>query len=86
MRHDKARTLVELARALAGSAEGLTLDEMAASAGVDRRTAERIALTWLWDLFPQLEAIPDPAHQAVPHPRGPGQLPERGPPSMNWRR
>jgi predicted DNA-binding transcriptional regulator YafY len=59
MRHDKARALVDLARRLAGSAEGLTLDEMAEAAGVDRRTAERMR-DRLWDLFPQMEAVPDP--------------------------
>ena len=43
MRLEKVMGLLELARALAGSAEGLTLDEMAEFASVDRRTAERIA-------------------------------------------
>lgn len=42
MRHEKAARLLELARRLAGSAEGLTLDEMAAAMGVGRRTAERM--------------------------------------------
>jgi len=53
MRHDKAATLIELARRLAGSAEGLTLDEMAEAAGADRRTAERMRDA-LWRLFPQM--------------------------------
>lgn len=59
MRHDKARLLVDLARRLAGSAEGLTLDEMAAYAEMDRRTAERMR-DRLQDLFPQMEAVLDP--------------------------
>jgi predicted DNA-binding transcriptional regulator YafY len=58
MRHDKALFLIELARSLAASAEGLTLDEMAESAGVGRRTAERMRDA-LEALFPQMEAIPD---------------------------
>src|SRR4051812_7221593 len=59
MRHDKARILIDLARRLAGSAEGMTLDEMAAAAEVDRRTAERMR-DRLQDLFPQMEAVADP--------------------------
>ena len=43
MRHEKATRLLDLARMLAGSAEGMTLDEMASALGVGRRTAERIA-------------------------------------------
>ncbi len=59
MRHDKAAALLELARRLAGSAEGLTLDEMAVAVGVDRRTAERMR-DRIADLFPQLEVVADP--------------------------
>ena len=59
MRHDKAASVVELARALAGSAEGLTLDEMAAVLGSGRRTAERMR-DKLIDLFPQMEVVADP--------------------------
>ena len=59
MRHEKAQTLLHLARALAGSAEGMTLDEMAAVAGVGRRTAERMRDA-LEQLFPQMEAVDDP--------------------------
>jgi predicted DNA-binding transcriptional regulator YafY len=69
MRHDKARALLELARTLAGSAEGLTLDEMAREAGVDRRTAERMR-DRLADLFPQLEAVPDPPTKRFRIPAG----------------
>jgi predicted DNA-binding transcriptional regulator YafY len=59
MRHEKAAELLKLARRLAASAEGLTLDEMAAAAGVGRRTAERMRDA-LVDLFPNLEEIDDP--------------------------
>ena len=56
MRHEKAGGLLELARRLAASAEGLTLDEMAQAAGVGRRTAERMRDA-LIGLFPQTEEI-----------------------------
>jgi predicted DNA-binding transcriptional regulator YafY len=59
MRHEKASRLLELARILAGSAEGLTLDEMADRIGVGRRTAERMRDA-VRDVFPQLEEIDDP--------------------------
>ena len=58
MRHEKAGALIELARALAASAEGLTLDEMAEVAGCGRRTAERMRDA-LWEVFPQMEALSD---------------------------
>lgn len=58
MRHDKAAALLDLSRRLAGSAEGLTLDEMAAAAGVGRRTAERMRDA-LEQLFPQMEILAD---------------------------
>ncbi|HEX3916370.1 MAG TPA: WYL domain-containing protein [Caulobacteraceae bacterium] len=58
MRHEKAGALLELARSLASSAEGLTLDEMAGLLGVGRRTAERMRDA-LYDLFPAMEAIED---------------------------
>jgi predicted DNA-binding transcriptional regulator YafY len=54
MRYEKAGLLLELARCLAASAEGLTLDEMAAAVGVGRRTVERMRDA-LWTLFPQME-------------------------------
>lgn len=52
MRHEKAGSVIELARRLAASAEGLTLDEMAEAMGVGRRTAERMRDA-VWALFPQ---------------------------------
>lgn len=59
MRHDKAASLIRLARRLAGSAEGLTLDEMSEAVGADRRTAERMRDA-LYDLFPGMEVVADP--------------------------
>ena len=56
MRHEKAGALIDLARALAASAEGMTLDEMAAATGVGRRTAERMRDA-LMGLFPQMEEL-----------------------------
>ena len=58
MRHEKANTLLELARHLASSAEGMTLDEMASAMGVGRRTAERMRDA-LYSLFPQMEEVAD---------------------------
>ncbi|WP_296814479.1 WYL domain-containing protein [Brevundimonas sp.] len=59
MRHDKAAVVLELARRLAASAEGLTLDEMARDMEVGRRTAERLRDAVLM-LFPQAEEVSDP--------------------------
>ncbi|HEY5107676.1 MAG TPA: WYL domain-containing protein [Caulobacteraceae bacterium] len=59
MRHDKATRLLALARLLAGTAEGLTLDEMAGAIGVGRRTAERLRDA-VRQLFPHLEEVDDP--------------------------
>lgn len=58
MRHEKAGALLELARRLAASAEGMTLDEMAEAAGVGRRTVERMRDA-LAALFPQMEEVAD---------------------------
>jgi len=56
MRHEKAGALLDLARRLAASAEGLTLDEMAEATGAGRRTAERMRDA-LAALFPQMEEL-----------------------------
>jgi predicted DNA-binding transcriptional regulator YafY len=56
MRHEKAGSLIELARHLAASAEGMTLDEMAIALGVVRRSAERMRDA-LEALFPQMEVL-----------------------------
>ena len=69
MRHEKAANLLRLARALAGSAEGLTLDEMGEAVGADRRTVERMRDA-LWDLFPEMEALPDPPTKRFRIPAG----------------
>jgi predicted DNA-binding transcriptional regulator YafY len=69
MRHDKATLLLDLARRLAGSAEGLTLDEMAQAVGVGRRTAERMRDA-LWALFPQMEDVPDGSSKRFRIPSG----------------
>jgi predicted DNA-binding transcriptional regulator YafY len=69
MRHEKASALLGLARTLASSAEGLTLDEMAAESGVGRRTVERMRDALL-DLFPQLEEVSDPPHKRFRIPGG----------------
>jgi predicted DNA-binding transcriptional regulator YafY len=58
MRREKAALRLGLARQLAPSAEGLTLDEMAEAAGVGRRTVERMGDA-IWDFFPQMEELPD---------------------------
>ena len=56
MRHEKAALLLDLARRLASSAEGLTLDEMAEAVDVGRRTAERMRDA-IWDLFPDRKSV-----------------------------
>jgi predicted DNA-binding transcriptional regulator YafY len=69
MRYDKTRKILELARALASSAEGLTLDDMCRVAGRGRRTAERMRDT-IRDVFPQIEEIPDHPTKRFRIPRG----------------
>ena len=56
MRNEKSMRLLDLARMLAASAEGVTLTEMAERLGVGRRTAERMRDA-VWDMFPQMELI-----------------------------
>ena len=69
MRHEKAGQLLELARMLAATAEGLTLDEMAERLGVGRRTAERMRDA-VRDVFPQLEEVDDPPSRRFRIPAG----------------
>jgi predicted DNA-binding transcriptional regulator YafY len=69
MRHEKGARLLELARMLASSAEGLTLDEMADRLMVGRRTAERMRDA-VWDMFPQMEAVDDPPTKRFRIPSG----------------
>lgn len=59
MRHEKTALLIELARELAASRMGLTLDEMASRIDVGRRTAERMRDQLLL-MFDTMEEIPDP--------------------------
>lgn len=59
MRHDKAIMVIDLARRMAASAEGLTLNEMAQELRVGRRTAERLRDAVLM-LFPAVEEVSDP--------------------------
>jgi len=69
MRHEKGTRLLELARLLASSAEGLTLDEIAERLDVGRRTAERMRDA-VWDIFPQMEAVDDPPTKRFRIPSG----------------
>src|SRR5215472_879447 len=69
MRHEKAEILLRLARSLAASAEGLTLEEMAREADVGRRTAERMRDA-LAALFPQMEELADPPTKRWRIPQG----------------
>ena len=69
MRHEKAGRLLELARMLASTAEGLTLDEMAERLGVGRRTAERMRDA-VREMFPQFEEVEDPPTRRFRIPAG----------------
>lgn len=69
MRHEKAGRLLELARLLASTAEGLTLDEMAERLDVGRRTAERMRDA-VREVFPQLEEVEDPPTRRFRIPSG----------------
>lgn len=69
MRHEKAALLLGLARMLASTAEGLTLDEMAERLGVGRRTVERMRDA-VRDVFPQLEEVDDPPTRRFRIPAG----------------
>lgn len=69
MRHEKLEQLLLLARTLAGSAEGLTLDEMAAELGVSRSTADRMRAA-LERTFPNMEGVRDGASKRFRIPGG----------------
>ena len=62
MRHDKAALILDLARRLAASSEGLSLDDMARDLAVSRRTAERMRDAVLM-MFPAVEEVSDPPHK-----------------------
>lgn len=59
MRHEKSALLIELARELANSKIGLTLDEMCERINIKRRTAERMR-DRLLDMFDTMEEVKDP--------------------------
>lgn len=56
MRHEKGARLLELARMMASTAEGVSLDEMAVRLGVSRRTAERMRDA-VAGVFPSMEEV-----------------------------
>ena len=56
MRYEKLVDLLRLAIAMSGTAEGLSLDEIAERERVNRRTAERM-LASLRETFPQIESL-----------------------------
>jgi predicted DNA-binding transcriptional regulator YafY len=62
MRHDKAAMVIDLARRMAASAEGLTLDDISREQDVGRRTAERLRDAVIM-LFPQTEEVSDPPNK-----------------------
>lgn len=69
MRHEKAGRLLEMARLLASTAEGLTLDELSDRLGVGRRTVERMRDA-VREVFPQLEEVEDPPTKRFRIPSG----------------
>lgn len=69
MRHEKATLVLELARRLAASAEGLSTEEMAADLGVCRRTAERMRDA-VAQVFPQMEMLQEGVSKRFRIPRG----------------
>lgn len=69
MRYDKAKKILELSRALASSAEGMTLHEMCRFTGEKRRTVERMRDT-IREVFPQMEEIADHPSKRFHIPRG----------------
>lgn len=69
MRHEKASRLLLMARLLAATAEGLTLDELAERLDVGRRTVERMRDA-VREVFPQLEELDDPPTKRFRIPAG----------------
>jgi predicted DNA-binding transcriptional regulator YafY len=69
MRHERLEQGLMLARRLAASAEGMTIDEIAAELGGSRRTAERIRNA-LERVFPQMEELKDGAYKRFRITRG----------------
>ncbi|GIU67519.1 helix-turn-helix transcriptional regulator [Candidatus Phycosocius spiralis] len=69
MRHEKSARLIELARLLAATSYGLTLDEMGEKLDVKRRTIERMR-DQLMIMYPDLEEISDPPTKRWRLPKG----------------
>jgi predicted DNA-binding transcriptional regulator YafY len=69
VRYDNTKKILELARALASSAEGLTLDEMCRVTGLQRRSVERMRDV-IREVFPQMEEVPDPPNKRFYIPGG----------------
>jgi len=69
MRHEKGARLLELARMLASSAEGMTLDEMAERMRTSRRTVERMRDA-VRDIFPALEEVDEGVNRRFRIPSG----------------
>jgi predicted DNA-binding transcriptional regulator YafY len=69
LRHEKAGRLLDLARMLASTSEGLTLDEIAERLAVGRRTAERMRDA-VREVFPQMEEVEDPPTRRFRIPAG----------------
>src|ERR1700756_2781778 len=69
MRHEKAGRLLELARMLAATSEGRTLNERPERRGIGRRTAERMRDA-VREVFPQLEEVDDPPTRRFRIPAG----------------
>lgn len=59
MRHDKAAMVIDLARRMAASAEGLSMEDIMRETDSARRTAERLRDAVLM-IFPQTEEVSDP--------------------------
>ncbi len=62
MRHDKAATIIDLARRMAASAEGLSIEEIMRDMKVARRTAERLRNAVVM-LYPLTEEVSDPPNK-----------------------
>jgi len=62
MRHDKAAIVIDLARRMAASAEGVAIEEICREYDIGRRTAERLRDAVV-SLFPQTEEISDPPNK-----------------------
>jgi predicted DNA-binding transcriptional regulator YafY len=69
MGYEKAGELIELARAMASNAGGLTLDDMVQLTGKKRRTVERMRDV-IMATFPQAKEVPDPPTKRFRIPKG----------------